>query len=105
MLMDPVDVAAGVLDDNTFEPFTAKSLRVAGADLLALRVSYAGEYGWELHHCPSQSRMLLQSLLEVGGPLGLHPAGMFALLNSLRLEKGFMHYGADVSLAETPLES
>jgi len=73
-------------------------------DLLALRVSFAGEYGWELH-VPAKDGLDLYAVLEKAGEKhGLIPGGNIALLTSLRTEKAFVHYGADVSLTETPLE-
>lgn len=98
-------LADAPLANEAFPPGTARLLAVAGVPLLALRVSFAGELGWELH-CPAESAaQLYAALLEAGGPLGMVPAGYFALLNSLRVEKSFVHYGAEVSLTETPLEA
>lgn len=94
-----------LLDNGAFPPYTARRIRIAGVEALALRVSFAGEYGWELHLPSADAPRLLDGLLEAGEPHGLRPGGYFALLNSLRLEKGFVHYGADVSLSETPLEA
>mmetsp|Transcript_32574 Transcript_32574/g.82059 ORF Transcript_32574/g.82059 Transcript_32574/m.82059 type:complete len:941 (-) Transcript_32574:76-2898(-) len=93
------------LDNTAFPPGTVQRMTVAGVELMALRVSFAGELGWELH-CPAlEASRIHAALSEVGGVHGLQPAGYFALLNSLRVEKGFIHYGADVSEAETPLEA
>lgn len=94
-----------LLNNDVFPPGTSKRMRVAGVDVLALRVSFAGEYGWELHHPWAQAPHLLDRLLAVGELHGLRAGGYFALLNSLRMEKAFVHYGADVSLTETPLEA
>merc|ERR1712032_1033727 len=95
----------GSLDNDAFPPYTARQLRVASTDCLALRVSFAGELGWELHVPAGEASRVYETLLEVGRPYGLIPAGTFALLNSLRIEKGFVHYGGDVTQAETPLEA
>jgi 4-methylaminobutanoate oxidase (formaldehyde-forming) len=67
-----------------------------------LRVSFAGELGWELH-CPAERASDLFSALAQAD--GVVPAGYFALLNSLRVEKGFVHYGGEITPAETPLEA
>jgi len=92
------------LDNDAFPPGTAQPMTVAGVELMALRVSFAGELGWELH-CPANEVGRLHAALAVAGSAhGLQPAGYFALLNSLRVEKGFVHYGGDVSETETPLE-
>mmetsp|Transcript_166876 Transcript_166876/g.535669 ORF Transcript_166876/g.535669 Transcript_166876/m.535669 type:complete len:604 (-) Transcript_166876:365-2176(-) len=93
------------LDSTSFPPGTAQQIKVAGVHLLALRVSFAGELGWELH-CPAgEAVMLHAALTSEGRHHAMQPAGYFALLNSLRVEKGFVHYGADISTAETPLEA
>lgn len=97
-------VGSDKLQNDAFPPNTATSLQVAGIELLALRVSYAGELGWELHVPSEKAATLYSALMDAGAEHGLCHAGYMALLNSLRLEKGFVHYGADVSLAETPLE-
>jgi len=76
---------------------------VAGIEVLALRISFAGELGWELH-CSSQKAAQLYDAL-MSAEVFVIPAGAFALLNTLRLEKGYMHIGADVSPTETPVEA
>jgi len=93
------------LDNENFPPGTAQHINVAGLDMLALRVSFAGELGLELHCDASDATKLYTALLKAGSEHGLVPAGLHALLNSLRTEKGFMHYGADIGLTETPLEA
>lgn len=97
-------ICEGQLDNDSFAPYTAKSLKIAGIEVLALRVSFAGELGWELHTPAKEATRLHKALTLAGAAYDMRPAGTFALLESLRMEKGFLHYGADVSQAETPLE-
>lgn len=92
------------IDNGAFPPGSAQRMTIGGVDLLALRVSFAGELGWELHCSAGEAAKLHAALAASTGADGLQPAGYFALLNSLRVEKGFVHYGADISMTETPLE-
>ena len=75
-----------------------------GVSTLALRVSYVGELGFELHHRVEHLRTLYELLLEAGEPLGLVDFG-YRALESLRLEKGYRLWGADMSADYTPLEA
>lgn len=93
------------LDNDSFAPSTVQQLRIAGVEATALRVSFAGELGWELHVPNEHAPKVYDALLGTGDAHGLVHGGTFALLNSLRTEKSFIHYGADVSMAETPLEA
>jgi 4-methylaminobutanoate oxidase (formaldehyde-forming) len=69
---------------------------------LALRVTYVGELGWELY-CPAEYGLRLwDTLWEAGRPHGLL-AGGYKAIDSLRLEKGYRVWGADITPEETPL--
>jgi glycine cleavage system aminomethyltransferase T len=70
----------------------------------ALRVTYVGELGWELY-CPSEYGMALwQALWEAGEPHGI-AAGGYRAIDSLRVEKGYRVWGADITPDETPYEA
>jgi len=69
-----------------------------------LRRSYMGELGYEIYPTTDLCRHVYDALFEAGRPHGLVNAGFFALLHS-RLEKGFVHYGADIGEDDTPLEA
>jgi dimethylglycine dehydrogenase len=77
---------------------------VGGVPTLTLRVSYVGELGFELHHPVEHLRTLYDRLLEAGEPLGLVDFG-YRALDSLRLEKAYRLWGADMSADWTPLEA
>jgi len=98
-------LSSGSLENDAFPPGTAQQLQVAGINVLALRVSFAGELGWELHVPAAEAPHLFNALTAAGAPHSMRLAGYMSLLHSLRIEKGFVHYGADVSMAETPLEA
>jgi glycine cleavage system aminomethyltransferase T len=69
----------------------------------ALRVTYVGELGWELY-CPMEyGAALWAALWEAGMPYGL-VAGGYRAIDSLRLEKGYRVWGADITPDETPYE-
>jgi len=69
-----------------------------------LRRSYFGELGYEIFPTTDLCRHVYDVLFEEGRPRGLLNAGFFALLHS-RLEKGFVHFGADIGEDDTPLEA
>jgi dimethylglycine dehydrogenase len=89
---------------DAFPFFRARHLHVGGVPTLTLRVSYVGELGFELHHPVDQLRTLYDRLREAGDPLGLVDFG-YRALESLRLEKGYRLWGADLSADWTPLEA
>jgi dimethylglycine dehydrogenase len=84
--------------------FRARHLEVAGVPTLTLRVSYVGELGFELHHPVEHQHALYQRLREAGEPLGLVDFG-YRALDSMRLEKAYRLWGADLSADWTPLEA
>ena len=81
-----------------------RELEVAGVAVRALRVSYVGELGYELH-CPFEVlRQVYDALREAGEPLGLVDFG-YRALESMRLEKCYRLWGADLSADWTPLHA
>jgi 4-methylaminobutanoate oxidase (formaldehyde-forming) len=71
---------------------------------LALRVTYVGELGWELY-CPSEFGLALwDAIWGAGQELGL-VAGGYKAIDSLRLEKGYRVWGADITPDDTPFEA
>ena len=82
---------------------TLRETTVGNVPVRALRVTYVGELGWELY-CPSEYGMgLWRALWEAGEPHGL-VAGGYRAIDSLRLEKGYRVWGADITPDETPYE-
>ena len=74
--------------------------RVAGVPCALIRVSFAGELGWEIHAAPDQTPALWDAITGAGAT----PFGMFAL-DSLRLEKGYRAWKGDLSTDYTLLEA
>ncbi len=81
---------------NAAFPFmTAREIAVGPVPCLALRVTYVGELGWELY-CPSEFGLRLwDTIREAGHEKGLVPGG-YKAVDSLRLEKGYRVWGADI---------
>jgi glycine cleavage system aminomethyltransferase T/glycine/D-amino acid oxidase-like deaminating enzyme len=92
------------LGHAAFPYMTAKELALGRVPCLALRVTYVGELGWELY-CPVEYGATLWDVLwEAGGGDGL-VAGGYKAIDSLRLEKGYRVWGADITPEETPHEA
>jgi glycine cleavage system T protein len=93
-------------DDVTNEahPYLmTKPISINGVKAYAQRVSYAGELGWELYVPYNRATMVWDFLLEAGREFGIEVGG-YKVLDSLRLEKGYRYYTADVTQLETPYE-
>ena len=69
---------------------------------MALRVTYVGELGWELHVPVEFAPTVYDALMEAGRPHGLANAG-YRAIESLRLEKGYRAWGADIGPDHSPL--
>jgi 4-methylaminobutanoate oxidase (formaldehyde-forming) len=92
------------LGSEAFPYMTAQQLSVGSVPCLAVRVTYVGELGWELY-CPTEYGLRLwDTLWEAGREHGLVAAG-YKAIDSLRLEKGYRVWGADISPEDTPFEA
>ena len=97
-------VTGADLNDDAFPWLSSRTIRVGAVEARALRVSYAGEFGWELHVATADLPALHQALCTAGAAVGLRPFGAYAM-NSLRLEKGYRAWGADLTTERTPIEA
>jgi glycine cleavage system aminomethyltransferase T/glycine/D-amino acid oxidase-like deaminating enzyme len=84
--------------------FRSKQIYVGDVPVTALRVSYAGELGWELWTPAEYGQKLWDTLWEAGSDLGVRPMGGGAL-ESMRLEKGFRLWGTDIDTDVNPFEA
>jgi glycine cleavage system T protein len=92
------------LSNEAFPYMSARELAVGRVPCLALRVTYVGELGWELY-CPAEFGLALwDAVWEAGREHGL-VAGGYKAIDSLRLEKGYRVWGADITPEETPFEA
>ncbi|MCI0745794.1 MAG: FAD-dependent oxidoreductase [Verrucomicrobia subdivision 3 bacterium] len=90
---------------NAAFPFaTWREISIDTATVRALRITYVGELGWELHVPVEQSVLVYDALMKTGHEFGITNAGHYTI-NSLRLEKGYRAWGADLSPDDTPLEA
>ncbi len=90
---------------NEAFPFaTSQVIDLGYARVRASRITYVGELGWELYIPTEFAQSVFDALMEVGAPAGLSLAGYHAM-NSLRMEKGYRHWGHDITDEDTPLEA
>ena len=81
----------------------ARTIHINGVEVWAQRVSYVGELGWELYIAADRAVLVWDALLTAGKEFNIEVGG-YKVLNSLRLEKGYRYYTADVTQVETPYE-
>ncbi|MEO0379580.1 MAG: FAD-dependent oxidoreductase [Pseudomonadota bacterium] len=101
------DVLAKVTDANPTDDFpwlTAQIIQVAGVENRALRVSYIGELGWELHIPKDHAAEVFLALEEAGQSFGIGLYGAYSA-DAMRLEKGYRGWGSDLTTERSPLES
>jgi glycine cleavage system aminomethyltransferase T len=92
------------LSNDAFSYLTARQVDIGRVPCLALRVTYVGELGWEFY-CPAELGLALwDTLWEAGREHGL-VAGGYKAIDSLRLEKGYRVWGADITPEDTPFEA
>lgn len=92
------------LSNQEFPYMTSKELIIGYAPVLALRITYVGELGYELHLPVEYATYVYDALWEAGKSFGLINAG-YRCIDSLRLEKGYRYWSGDISPEYTPLEA
>jgi 4-methylaminobutanoate oxidase (formaldehyde-forming) len=90
------------LSNEAFPFGRARRIPVAGAPVLALRVTYVGELGWELHVPVEFAASLYDALMAAGETHGIAQAG-YRAVETLRLEKGYRAWGSDIGPDHSPL--
>ena len=105
---DARNVLSNVMDadlsDEAFPFFTSQQCFVRNVPVTALRVSYAGELGWELYTPSEYGERLWEIILEAGEEYDIRPYGNGAL-DVLRIEKGFRLWGEDLHTEHNPYEA
>ncbi|NNE21721.1 MAG: aminomethyl transferase family protein, partial [Rhizobiales bacterium] len=91
------------LSAAAFPWLTAQTIDVAGKTAIAIRVSYVGECGWELHADMADLPAIYAALIKAGEPQGIAHIGAYAA-NSMRLEKGYPAWGMDLTTERSPIE-
>ena len=92
------------LSNEAFPYLSARQIHVGYAPVLAIRVTYVGELGWELHVPAEYALGVHDDLMAAGADLGLRPVGLSAM-SGLRLEKGYRDMGVDIDNTDNPLEA
>jgi sarcosine dehydrogenase len=102
------DVLAAVTAENvsnTAFPFgSVQEITIAGTKVRALRLTYVGELGWELHVPIAAIGEVYDALMVAGAAHQLRPVG-YRALESLRLEKGYRAWSSDITPNDTPMEA
>ncbi len=102
------DVLAGLTDTDmsnaAFRWLSAQEITLAGIPVRALRVTYVGELGWEIHAPIAELARLYAAIWTAGQPHGIADFGVQAV-NSLRMEKGYRGYGAELTNEITLVEA
>ena len=97
-------IAADDLSNEAFRYGTAREIRIGYQTLLALRISYVGELGWELYVPTAFTLPVYEALIEAGRAFDLRHCG-YHTLNSLRIEKAHREWAHDIGPHDTPLEA
>jgi len=97
------DLTHADVSNDAFPYLTAQEIDIDYARVLAIRVTYVGELGWELYIPTEHALQVYDRIVAAGQAYQLMHAGLQAL-NSLRLEKGYRDYGHDIDNIDTPLE-
>ena len=102
------DLLSSICEDdlgNAAFPFgSAREIRVAGVSVMALRITYVGELGWELHTPVASAREVYGAVMAAGQAHGVADCG-YRAIESLRLEKGYRAWSSDLSPDHTPLQA
>ena len=97
-------LTAADLSNTAFRWLSAQEITLAGIPVRALRVTYVGELGWELHAPMGQLAHLYAAIWAAGQPHGIADFGVQAV-NSLRMEKGYRGYGSELTNEITLIEA
>jgi 4-methylaminobutanoate oxidase (formaldehyde-forming) len=92
------------ISNDGFPYLSAREIVVGDVPCLALRVTYVGELGWELYPKVELAAALWDTLMAAGEPHGMIPGG-YRAIDSLRLEKGYRAWSADITPEEQPFEA
>jgi 4-methylaminobutanoate oxidase (formaldehyde-forming) len=94
-------------DDLTNEEFpyaSAREITIGSAPVLALRIGYTGELGWELHIPTEYAAHVYETLRAAGAPHGIVDVG-YRAIDTMRMEKGYLYWSTDITPDTTPWEA
>lgn len=92
------------VSNAAFPYLTAKPITIGNIPALALRVTYVGELGWEFYAPMEYGQPLWDTLWQAGAEFGMVAAG-YKAIESMRLEKGYRYWSADITPDYTPFEA
>jgi glycine cleavage system aminomethyltransferase T/glycine/D-amino acid oxidase-like deaminating enzyme len=92
------------VSNNAFLYMTAQAIEIMGTTVWAQRISYAGELGWELYMALEDGAKVWDVLMKAGKEFGIQPIG-YKALDSLRIEKGYLYWSADITPEDNPYEA
>ena len=102
------DVLQSVCEDDVsnaaFRYGRARDITIGGAPVLAMRIGYTGELGWELHIPTEYALHVYEVLRAAGEPMGILDVG-YRAIDRLRVEKGYVYWSTDVTPDVTPWEA
>lgn len=98
------EVTTDAVDDGALPLRQARPIRIGPAPVLAARISYAGELGWELTTASAWAVGVWDALVAAGRDHHLEPFG-YRALDGLRMEKGFRYFSTDMTMLDTPDEA
>jgi len=97
-------VTADDVSGSALPYLQAKTITVNGIEVLAQRISYAGEMGWELYAASNKAIVLWDKLWQAGRTHDIVAVG-YKVLGSLRIEKGYLYYNSDITTVDNPFEA
>ena len=97
-------VTSADLANDAFPFAASREIDIGYTTARATRITYVGELGWELYVPVEFAAGVYDELMAQGQDVGLTPVGFHAV-NSLRMEKGYRHWGHDISDEDTPQEA
>jgi glycine cleavage system aminomethyltransferase T len=92
------------VSNEAFPYMTAQTITNEGVEVWAQRVSYVGELGWELYIETEQATIIWDAVMQAGKAFAIQVVG-YKALESLRLEKGYRYWSADITPDENPYEA
>ena len=102
------DVLQSVCEDDvsnaSFKYTRAREITIGSAPVLALRIGYTGELGWELHIPTEYAAHVYELLRAAGEPHGIVDAG-YRTIDTMRMEKGYLYWSTDITPDTTPWEA
>jgi len=92
------------LSNESFKFGTGKKITINQKEIWAQRLSYVGELGWELYIKMNDSKEIYNLIVEKGKEFNISHCGMLAM-DTMRMEKGYLHWGHDISPEENQYEA